>query len=125
MVRFNLLESGVDFIRPQDLSTLKVGDKVLTKKSIATGWARVGVVTRIMKTQIEVEITNVIPTIDHNRFGTKNPFVNDRLKGDFFTHWSDLKKAVVGKRTKFFKDGGVEVGMSSLWNSNGIAVLTA
>tara|TARA_R100001086_G_C11775839_1_gene242192 strand:- start:12 stop:404 length:393 start_codon:yes stop_codon:yes gene_type:complete len=116
-----ILESNIDFKLIDDLSHLKVGNQVLIKSSIASGWAQVVNVTRIMPTQIEVETVNVIPTIDHCRWGTKNPFVNDREKGNFFAHWSWVKQANVGKKNKFFIHGGKQVGLSTEWNPRRIA----
>ena len=90
------LKSGQDFKSPFDLKDLKINDIVLTKQSVATGWAEVVKVVRITKTQIEVETINLIPTIDHFKWGIKNPFKN-RGKG-FFQFWSERKKILKGNR---------------------------
>tara|TARA_R100001015_G_C4610278_1_gene165636 strand:+ start:1040 stop:1426 length:387 start_codon:yes stop_codon:yes gene_type:complete len=116
------LKSGQDFISPVDLNNLKINQIVLAKSSVATGWASVVKVVRIMKTQIEVEIINVIPTIDNFKWGVKNPFEN-RCQG-FFQFWAERKKILKGKKRKFFIENNVEVGSSDNWNPNRIAIFT-
>ena len=114
-----LLKANKDFIKPHNLDHLMLNEKVLIKAATATGWAKVGLVTRIMKSQIEVTITNVIPTIDTNRFGTKNHFEN-RWVG-FFKDWADMKRFNKGKKRKFFIESNIEVGSSQEWNPQSIA----
>ena len=115
------LKSGQDFKSPFDLKDLKINDIVLTKQSVATGWAEVVKVVRITKTQIEVETINLIPTIDHFKWGIKNPFKN-RGKG-FFQFWSERKKILKGNKRKFFINSNIEVGSSSDWNPKRIATI--
>ena len=74
-----------------------------------------------MKSQIEVTITNVIPTIDSNRFGTKNHFENRWI--GFFKDWADMKRFNKGKKRKFFIKSNTELGSSQDWNPQRIAVL--
>ena len=116
-----VLDSTTDFKRCNDLSNFEVGDKVLIKSSAASGWASVAKVTRIMLSQIEVQTINIIPTKDHHRWGTTNPFVDDREKGDFFLRWNDAKRCNVGRKSKFFIKGGLKVGFSTGWNPKCIA----
>ncbi len=116
------LKANIDFISPLDLTDLKLNDKVLIKSSIATGWAKVGIVKRIMKKQIEVETINVIPTIDTNRFGTKNHFSNRWI--GFFEDWANMKRFNKGRKRKFFIESNIEVGFSNEWNPSRIAILT-
>ena len=115
------LKSGQDFTRPFDLNDLKINQIVLAKLSIASGWASVVKVVRIMKTQIEVETINVIPTIDHFKWGVKNPFKN-RREG-FFEDWAWRKKISKGRKRKFFIKNNVEVGSSDDWNPSRIAII--
>ena len=82
--------------------------------SVASGWATIGKVTRITKTQVEVETTNIIPTWDRTKWTIKNPF-KDRGEG-FFENWSIRKQNAIGKKEKFFKDNSVRVGDSNEWN---------
>lgn len=108
-----VLVAGKDFVRAEKISP-KVGEKFLIKQSIATGWGHLAKVTRVTKTQVEVEVVNLVPTEETNRFGTKNG-LKDRHQG-FFEVWCWRKKASVGKKFKFFKDSCVMVGDSENWN---------
>ena len=81
-----------------------------------------------MKTQVEVEVMNVevevmniVPTEESNKFGTVNG-LTDRSE-NFFGEWAFRKKVHVGKKVKFFKEIGVEVGMTDCWNPNVLAIL--
>tara|TARA_B110001452_G_scaffold262337_1_gene262243 strand:- start:184 stop:555 length:372 start_codon:yes stop_codon:yes gene_type:complete len=122
MKNLKLLKANEDFKNLTNLEDLKINQKVLIKSSVATGWAKVGEVSRIMKSQIEVTITNVIPTIDSNRFGTKNHFKNRWI--GFFKDWAGMKKFNKGKKRKFFIESNIEVGSSEDWNPQRIAVIT-
>jgi hypothetical protein len=115
------LKSGQDFTRPFDLNDLKINQIVLAKSSVASGWASVVKVVRIMKTQIEVETVNLIPTIDAFKWGVKNPFEN-RGEG-FFQFWAERKKILKGRKLKFFIDSNVEVGSTNEWNPQTIAII--
>ena len=115
------LKSGQDFTRPFDLNDLKINQIVLAKSSVASGWASVVKVVRIMKTQIEVETINVIPTIDNFKWGVKNPFAN-RREG-FFKDWAWRKKISKGRKRKFFIENNIEVGSSDNWNPQRIAII--
>lgn len=105
-----VLKAGIDFQRAFEIDP-QVGEQFLIKSNLATGWARLARVTRVMKSQVELEVTNVIPTEESNKFGTKNGLL-DRGEG-FFEDWAFRKKALIGKRVKFFKESGIMVGMSS------------
>jgi len=111
-----VLKSNKDFFRSSNLE-LNPGDKVLIKQSVATGWGKLAIVKRVMKSQVEVQVINVVPTEESNRFGTKNGLL-DRSKNpeNFFLRWSDNKKMNVGRKMKFFIDSGVMVGDSENWN---------
>jgi len=113
-----VLKSGIDFKGTFGINPI-IGDEFLIKQSVATGWAKLGKVTKVMKSQIELEIINVIPTEDKNAFGVKNPFAN-REQG-FFETWATKKRIFVGKKLKFFKDSCVEVGDSNNWNKTVLA----
>jgi translation initiation factor 2 gamma subunit (eIF-2gamma) len=116
-----LLKAHKDFIKPINLKDLKLNEKVLIKSAVATGWAKVGTVTKIMKSQIEVTVTNVIPTIDSNKFGIKNHFKNRWI--GFFEEWADMKRFNKGKKRKFFIESNVEVGCSQDWNPQSVSVI--
>ena len=116
-----VLKANIDFIKPINLEELKLNEKVLIKSAVATGWAKVGTVTRIMKSQIEVTVNNVIPTIDTNRFGTKNHLKN-RWVG-FFEDWADMKRFNKGLKWKFFIESNVEVGSTQDWNPQSVSII--
>ena len=111
--KFKVLKAGVDFQRTFSINP-KIDEKFLIKSCIATGWGKLVKVIRVMKTQVEVEVINVVPTEETNRFGTKNGF-KDRREG-FFKDWAWRKKVNVGRKEKFFKDTCVMVGMTEDWN---------
>jgi hypothetical protein len=123
MKAFKVLQSGIDFTSHFSVRDLMVGDEVIMKSMAVSGWARIGKVTRVMNTQIEIECTNVIPTKDKCRIGTLNPFVDDRKKGGFFEHWAWWRKCAIGDKSKFFRANGIEVGSSNEWNPRGLAVI--
>ena len=110
-----VLKADIDFFKAKEINA-EIGQKFLIKQSRATGWAKLAQVTRLTKTQIELEIINVIPTEESNRFGVKNGFKDNRSMGGFFQDWAFRKKCLVGKKWKFFKDNGVMVGDSDNWN---------
>lgn len=110
-----VLKAGIDFTRASNIDA-EIGQKFLIKKSIATGWGKLAKVTRITKTQIELQIINVIPTEESNRFGVKNGLVDNRFIGGFFENWAFRKKCSVGKKLKFFKENCIQVGDSENWN---------
>lgn len=115
-----VLKAGVDFIAAANINPT-IGQEFLIKQSIATGWASLVKVTRVLSTQIEVEIINVTPTEESNRFGVKNG-LKDRFEG-FFEHWAFRKKVNIGTKHKFFKNTGVLVGSSNDWNPTILAEL--
>ncbi len=108
-----VLKANTDFNRAFDIEP-KIGDIFLIKQSIATGWANLSIITRVTKTQVELEVINIVPTEESNRFGTKNG-LKDRTDG-FFANWAFRKKVLIGKKFKFFKDSCVSVGSSNDWN---------
>jgi hypothetical protein len=111
-----VLQANKDFFRSTNFQ-LNPGDKVLIKQSVATGWGKLAIVKRVMKSQVEVQVINVVPTEESNRFGTKNGLL-DRSKNpeNFFLRWAEKKNIWVGRKIKFFKDTGVMVGHSENWN---------
>jgi hypothetical protein len=123
MKNFKVLQSGIDFTSAFSVRDLMVGDEVIMKSMAVSGWARTGKVTRVMNTQIEVECTNVIPTKDRCNFGTVNPFVDSRFKGGFFENWAWFRKTAIGRKSKFFRADGIEVGSRNEWNPRGLAVI--
>lgn len=108
-----VLKAGLDFVRVSKINP-NIGQEMLIKQSVATGWAKLAKVTKVTKTQVELEVVNLIPTEESNKFGTKNGF-KDRCEG-FFKEWAFRKKVAVGKKHKFFKDSCVMVGCSNDWN---------
>jgi hypothetical protein len=108
-----VLKAGIDFSRASNINPA-LGDTFLIKQAIATGWGKLARVTRITKTQVELEVINVIPTEETNKFGTKNG-MNDRFDG-FFHDWAFRKKVQAGKKFKFFRDNGISVGDTDSWN---------
>ncbi len=120
MKKFKVLKSGIDFVRTSNIEPT-IGETFLIKTSVASGWARVGKVTKITKTQIELEVIDLIPTEDSNKFGIKNHFKN-RTEG-FFADWCWRKKATIGQKRKFFKSSSIEVGDTNQWNPTILAQL--
>lgn len=119
--KFKLLKSNTDFKRLFDLNELQINNEVIIKSGAVSGWAQIGKVIRITKTQVEVITTNLIPTIDTCRIGVKNPFKN-RGEG-FFEDWAFSKKCVIGKKSKFFIDTNIEVGESKNWNARSLSTI--
>ena len=107
-----VLKAGIDFQRAFEINPQE-GENFLIKSVHPTGWAKLAKVTRVMKSQVELEIINVVPTEESNKFGTKNGLL-DRHEG-FFSDWCFKKKVNVGKRVKFFRESGIMVGMSDSW----------
>lgn len=118
------LKAGLDFFRTSDVNPT-VGEKFLIKQSIATGWANLAVVTRVMRSQFELKIINVIPTEESNRFGTKNGLKDNREIGGFFKEWQRNKKLRIGRKVKFFRSSGIMVGQTSNWNPDCLAELSS
>ncbi len=116
-----VLKANTDFNRAFDI-TPSLGEEFLIKQSIATGWAKLAKVIRITKTQVELEVINIIPTEECNRFGIKNG-LNDRFEG-FFKDWAFRKKSFIGEKIKFFKDSCVSVGSTNNWNPTVLAEIT-
>tara|TARA_R100000742_G_C4256866_1_gene74724 strand:- start:199 stop:576 length:378 start_codon:yes stop_codon:yes gene_type:complete len=123
ITKFKLpLISEVDFEwQPETVKSLKIEDIVLVKQTTVTGWGWLAKVIRTTKTQIEVEIINLLPTLDVCKIATVNPFKN-RGEG-FFEDWAWWKKQHLGRKRKFFKDTGIEVGSSNDWKPLSIAIL--
>ena len=119
-----ILESGKDFTKSFWAGNLSINDKVFVKSQAVSGWAKVGKVIRIMKSQLEIEVTDFIPTKDVARIGTKNPFVDERKNGGFFEDWALSRKMCKGDKIKFFIDSGIEVGSTNEWNSRCLAIST-
>lgn len=117
-----VLKAGIDFIRTTDVDP-QIGQEFLIKQSIATGWAKRAKVIRVTPTQVELEVTNLIPTEESNKFGTKNG-LKDRREG-FFADWAFRKKAIIGKKFKFFKDTCIMVGDTNAWNPSTLIQLNA
>ena len=115
-----VLKAGIDFSAAVNINPT-IGQHFLIKQSIATGWASLVKVTRVLSTQVEVEIINVIPTEESNKFGVKNG-LKDRFNG-FFKHWAFRKKVNIGTKHKFFKDSCVSVGSLNDWNPSILAKL--
>lgn len=110
-----VLKANQDFISLSELN-LSIGQEVLIKSSIATGWASLCKVVRETKCQIEVEVINIIPTEESNRFGIKNGLKDRGTNGGFFENWAFRKKCSIGRRSKFWKDSAIRVGDSENWN---------
>jgi hypothetical protein len=115
-----VLKSGIDFVRAFDINPT-TGEQFLIKKAVPTGWAKLAKVTRVTKTQVEVEVINVIPTEESNKFGVKNG-LKDRFVG-FFKDWDEQKRFAIGKKHKFWLKDGVFVGDTNNWNPTVLAQL--
>lgn len=115
-----VLKAGFDFVRAFEINP-SIGQEMLIKQSVATGWAKLAKVTKVTKTQVELEVLNIIPTEESNKFGTKNG-LKDRTDG-FFMNWAARKKAFIGEKQKFFKESCVMVGCSNDWNPAVLAEL--
>ena len=116
------LKAHIDFFFQGNLQPQKE-QLFLIKQSVASGWGRLAKVKRITKTQVVLEVVNVIPTIESNKFGEKNGMTDDRDKGNFFLDWAERKKALKEKEVKFFLKSGLEVGNSNSWNTNLLCTL--
>ena len=117
-----VFKANKDFTRAF-VSDVLLNEKVLIKSNFATGWGTLAKVTRILNTQIEVEIINIVPTEESNRFGTKNGWDIERKENpeNFFLRWAEWKKRVIGTKRKFFKETGIEVGSTnSTWRSSSL-----
>ena len=108
-----VLKAGIDFSKASEINP-QLGTEFLIKSSIATGWAKRAKVVRLTGKQVEVEVVNIIPTEETNRFGTKNG-LKDRHEGFLLIGLSE-KKAFVGEKMKFFKESCERVGDSGNWN---------
>ena len=111
-----VLKSFIDFMPIREIE-LEIGSKVLIKQSTASGWGRLAKVIRLTPKQVEVEVINVIPTEESNRFGTKNGLKDRGELGGFFEDWAFRKKCAIGKKEKFWKSNAQRVGETTSWNS--------
>ncbi len=103
-----ILKANEDFQRVFNVDP-QLGDHFLVKSLLATGWAKFGRVVRTTKTQIELSIIDIIPTEDTSKLVNIN---GADLPEGFL---EDRKTALIGKKEKFFKKSGVEVGASNHW----------
>ena len=107
-----VLKAGIDFSKASEINP-QLGTEFLIKSSIATGWAKRAKVVRLTGKQVEVEVVNIIPTEETNRFGTKNG-LKDRHEGFLLIGLSE--KSICWGKMKFFKESCERVGDSGNWN---------